>query len=291
MRFSKMHGIGNDFLFLDAVAEPAILNRKDLDEVARRMCDRHTGVGADGVIVVSEPAKAPGADVAMRIINSDGSEGGVCGNGMRCLAKLVVERGYITPDAAGALTIDIGDRRVTVTVGLGPSGQVTMATVDMGPPVLEPALIPIDESALTPVRRGPGGRYRAGHRDATFVSMGNPHMVAFIEEPVGEVNLREEGPMFEKHRAFPRRMNYHVVNVIGLEEVRVRTWERGAGLTLGCGSGACAVVVAGAASGSTARRAKVHMPGGDLDVRWDVKSGHVFMSGPVVEVFHGEWPG
>ncbi len=291
MRFTKMHGIGNDFLFLDAMAEPAILERKDLSEIALRLCNRHTGVGADGLIIVSEPAPGSGVDALMRTINSDGSEGEMCGNGLRCLAKLVVERGYVTPDERGGLTIDIGDRRVTVAVVLGPSGQVTAATVDMGPPVLEPALVPIDESALNSARRGPGGEYRVEHRDATFVSMGNPHMVAFLDEPVGGVDLRAEGPMFETHRAFPRRMNYHIVNVLGRGEVRVRTWERGAGMTLGCGSGACAVVVAGAASGRTARHARVHMPGGDLDVRWDEQSGHVLMTGPAAEVFHGEWPG
>lgn len=295
MRFIKMQGIGNDYIVLDALSEPRLAQRDDLPQLARRMSDRHNGAGSDGLIILSAPDD-PGADLAMRIINADGSEGGICGNGTRCAAKFAVDRGYVIPSPDGRLFVQCGGRLLVVTVETDAQGLIAGATVDMGEPILDLPLIPVDASRL-----GPACPARAGgiggvvdrhveHRTASFVSMGNPHMIAFIDEPVDRVDLAREGPIFERHPAFPQRINYHVVNALSAGEARVRTWERGAGPTRGCGSGACAVVVAGVATGRLDRRLLVHMPGGDLRLHWDERTNHVLMSGPAAEVFQGDWP-
>lgn len=297
MRFIKMHGIANDFLLIDGLAEPGLAARDDLPALARRMSDRHTGVGADGLIILSAPGDPREADLRMSILNSDGSDGGMCGNGLRCAAKFVVDRGYVQPSRAGELVVDCGPRTVRVRVHTEADGLVGRVTVDMGAPEFEPARIPVDVSGLARVELAPGGpqegpsEYRVGHRDAFFVSVGNPHMVSFIAEPVWEVDLEREGPGFERHPIFPQRVNYHVVNTISRREATVRTWERGAGMTLGCGTGACATVAAGAASGRLDRRVLVHMPGGDLEIEWDRGTGRLLKTGPAVEVYHGDWRG
>lgn len=295
VRFTKMHGLGNDYVFLDAFEEPRIALRDDLRELARRMSDRHTGIGSDGVIVVSAAAGGE-ADCRMRIINSDGSEGGVCGNGTRCVAKLLVERGWARP-VDGVITIDAGVRTLRVTVHLGAGGLVDSATVDMGSPEFALERVPVDASLLRAVAGAEGGKGAAAgewhveHRRAVFVSMGNPHMVCFTAEDVSKIDLAREGPAFECHPAFPARMNVHMAHVVSRTEVVARTWERGAGLTRACGSGACAIVAAGVATGRLDPMVGVHMPGGELRIAMHEASNQVYMTGPATEVFSGEWRG
>ncbi len=292
MRFIKMHGIGNDFVFLDALAEPVIAARSDLPSLARMLTDRRAGVGADGLIVLSAPPAEEGVELRMQIFNSDGSDGGICGNGARCAAKFAVDRGYVMPGAGGGLRIACGDRVLSVSVRTDQDGKVRAATIDMGEPDFDLEAIGVDPRAVELVEDSAlsAAEYGIGSRIASLVSMGNPHMVAFIDEPVEVVDLEREGAMFEQHPAFRNRVNYHVVNLISPIAVVVRTWERGTGITHGCGSGACAVAAAAIRTGRSERALTVHMVGGDLEMYWDERSGRLFMTGPAVEVFQGEWP-
>ncbi len=292
VRFIKMHGIGNDFVFLDALAEPVLAARTDLPRLARMLTDRRTGVGADGLIVLAAPPPGVDAELMMMMLNSDGSDGGMCGNGARCAAKFAVDRGYVMPGAGGGLRIAAGNRLLSVSVRTDQDGKVRAATVDMGEPAFDLKAMGVDPKAFEEVTspNGQATEYAVGSRMASMVSMGNPHMVAFIDEPVEIVDLVNEGPMFELHPAFRERMNYHIVNVISPTAVAVRTWERGVGITHGCGSGACAVAAAAIRSGRADRALTVHMVGGDIEMYWDEKSNRLFMTGPAVESFQGEWP-
>lgn len=294
MRFVKMHGIGNDYVYVDAVSVPGVAQRRDLPELARRISDRHSGVGSDGMILVCRP-RANAAHVRMRMFNADGSESEMCGNGVRCVAKFahdrlgMRQRPMRVETGRGVLKIDYTVRR----------GALVEATVDMGKPILELARIPVKESKLA--FRGVKHCWgiEAGDRGwaATFVSMGNPHAVVFengtkdfSRQGLRSLDLGAIGPSFEHHPAFPRRINVHFVAPAGRKEAMMRTWERGAGITMACGTGACAVCVAGVLTGRFARSVLLHLPGGDLRIRWDQKSGHVNMTGPAEEVFEGEWP-
>lgn len=279
MKFTKMHGLGNDFVVLDAVADAWIASRDDLPEIARTTCDRRTGVGADGLIVVEKDAIA---GHRMSIYNADGSDGGMCGNGSRCIAKLLVERGYAKPDDSGAISVALGDRLLRLKVDMDRANRVASVTVDMGPPVTDVAQLPVLTDRFDGI---------PGDHPVTFVGMGNPHLVAFMSrDDLIAVDLKRLGPVLEHHRAFPERMNIQFAHVESPSRVRVRTWERGAGATHACGSGACAVVAAGVIGGTLERRVIVDMPGGELDINWDQATGHVFMSGPAAEVFTGDWP-
>ncbi len=291
VRFTKMQGLGNDYLFLDAFAEPGIAARRDLHDLARALCDRHRGVGADGVIILSHHPD-PAADVRMRILNADGIDGGVCGNGARCAAKFVIDRGYVVPAREKPITIDAGPRTLKAVVHTNPRGLVDAATIDMGKPIFDLDRIPVDRAQVreaAPADDAKPALYKVDHRTACFVSVGNPHMVVFIEEPVDLVNLADEGPKFERHPAFPQRINYHVVNIKARGHVVMRPWERGTGMTQACATGACAVAAAGISLGFLDRKVRVEMPGGGLGVRWDDQSGDLFMTGEAVEVFTGEW--
>lgn len=287
LRFTKMHGAGNDFVCLDAVSEPALADRHDLRSLAVAMCDRRHGIGGDGLIVIG-PAAAPDADVSMRMFNADGTESAMCGNGLRCVAKYAVERGLAGSGGNGTLFVQTGAGRMKAECR-GGDGGVETVTVDMGPPRLSPREIPFDPELL---QRGAGPAYRVPAGDATyeavFVSMGNPHAVIHVDS-VAAVELAEIGPTLEHLAAFPQRMNVHFVEVAGAGEVTVRTWERGSGITGACGSGACAVCVAGVLTGRTNRELLAHLPGGDLELHWDERVDRVFMTGPAVEVFSGEW--
>jgi diaminopimelate epimerase len=297
MRFVKMHGIGNDYIYLDAFSDTGIEGRGDLAELARRMSDRHTGIGSDGLILVCRPRGD--ADVRMRMFNSDGSESEMCGNGVRCVAKFAHDR----------LGVRGGGRPMRVETGRGAlsidytanAGRLVQATVDMGEPILDVQKIPVNPEGLA-WSRGPHHGVQIGPNPdnawtATFVSMGNPHAVLFESdnEQIRSTGLRaldvaRVGPMIEHHRAFPRRINAHFVTVQSHQEATMRTWERGAGITMACGTGACAVLIAGVLTGRLERAALLHLPGGDLSIRWDEPSNHVFMTGPATDVFVGEWP-
>ncbi len=277
MRFAKLQGAGNDYIYVngleETVADPAAL--------ARRISDRHFGVGADGLILVL-PAEADG-DVRMRMFNADGSEGEMCGNGVRCLAKFARERGL-----AGADVVRVETRAGLREVHLfRDGGRIVRGSASMGRPILAPADIPVkvqgDRAVDVPITAG-------GRRlTMTCVSMGNPHAVFYVDD-VAAWPLETLGPEIERHAMFPRGINVHVVQVLGPEEVRARTWERGSGLTLACGTGASAVCVAGVLTGRTGRRLLAHVPGGDLEMTWPDDAAEVTLTGPVAEVFTGEWP-
>lgn len=278
--FAKMHGCRNDYVVVDgfrhAVPEPAAL--------ARAVADRRRGVGCDGLLLALPCEEA---DLRMRMFNPDGSEAESCGNGLRCLALFALRRGLVrgTDRLTLATPAGIVPARVEGRVGPGTGRAAADVEVDLGVPGLERAAIPM---------RGPSGRVVAEPLDldgtrveVTAVSLGNPHAVLFVDD-VEAAAVATVGPRLECDAAFPERTNVEFVQVLGPGEVRQRTWERGAGETLACGTGACAVVVAGALTGRTQRRATVHLRGGDLQVEW-AQDGHVRLRGPAEVVFEGTW--
>lgn len=296
MKFVKMHGIGNDYVYLDAVGDPALAERDDLAALAQAMSDRHTGIGADGLILVCLPTSdAASAHVRMRMFNADGSESEMCGNGVRCVAKFAHDR----------LGINANPMRVETGAGVLPiqyelvGEKLAVATVDMGEPIVELADVPVCENELAWYLED---TYCGGIESdeqiwiSTFVSMGNPHAVLFefentdlFTKGLAALDVAGIGSAIEHHRAFPNRINAHFVEVHSPSEATMRTWERGTGITLACGTGACAVCVAGVRTGQLSREVQLHLPGGDLTIRWDKPSNHVFMTGPATDSFEGVW--
>ena len=276
VRFTKMHGCGNDYVYIDAFAEstPA-----DIPALARAVSDRHTGVGGDGLILI-EPSQR--ADARMRMWNADGSRGEMCGNGVRCVAKYVYDHGIARKDA---LTIETDKGVLTLRVRVR-DGQVTGVRVNMGPPILRAGDIPTTLAGDPPVDvplECDGRTLRV-----TCVSMGNPHCVMFVDRLTDDW-VKGVGPRLERHAVFPQRVNVEFVQVISPAELSMRVWERGSGETQACGSGACAALVAGVLTGRTGREVLVHLPGGDLTLAWS-EADDVLMTGPAVEVFRGQWP-
>jgi len=276
MRFTKMHGLGNDYIFVDCfqqeVAEPA--------SVARAISNRHFGVGGDGLILILPSASA---DVRMRIFNADGSEAEMCGNGIRCLAKYAYEHGLAKTNP---MRVETACGAKDVELEVSDDDRVSSATVDMGKPAFDVAAVGAN---------GPEGRMvdhelasSAGTLAVTCVSMGNPHAVVFVND-VAAVPLERVGPEICAHRLFPGGINVHFVQIDSPTEVTVRTWERGSGATLACGTGASAVCVAGSITGRTRRKLTAHVPGGDLRIEWRPSDDHVLLTGPAEEVFTGEW--
>jgi diaminopimelate epimerase len=278
MKFTKMQGAGNDYVYVDCFAQPT---PGDVEQLARDVSDRHFGVGGDGLILI---CPVEGADAEMRMYNADGSYSEMCGNGIRCVAKYVYDHGIAQRDV---LRIASGGRIFELQLTLA-GGKVDRVRVDMGEPILKSADIPTTLPGDPPI----GSPLAVGDRvlAVTCASMGNPHCVTFVEELSDEL-VRGIGPLVEKHAAFPRRVNVEFVQVLDRETVRQRTWERGSGETLACGTGACAVCVAGVLSGRTDRRVTVKLLGGDLQLEWNEADNHVYMTGPAVEVFSGEWVG
>lgn len=292
IHFTKMHGIGNDYLFLDAYGRPPLAERRDLPELAVRMSNRTEGVGADGIILIAPPTvsgRARGAGARMRMFNADGSEGEMCGNGVRCVAKYLVDRS-LAPAPGGVVNIETGAGVLRIQTH-AENGRVTGATVDMGEPILDVERVPADVSRLEQVgRRGAIAEWLVNDTLGLLVSMGNPHLVSFFDHCPGETYLQRIGPELERHPAFPNRMNVHLACVNSRRDVSMMTWERGSGQTRACGTGACAVLVAGALTDRCDREATIHLPGGDIDISWDHATNHVFMTGPAEEVFSGTWP-
>ncbi len=282
IRFTKMHGLGNDYIYVDAFHDPV---PDDPAEAARQMSDRHFGIGADGLILI-EPSAA--ADARMRMFNADGSEAEMCGNGIRCVAKYLYDHGICRRPT---LRIETGRGILALELEVA-EGAVERVRVDMGKPVLDPAGIPTTllgtsrpREAIVDMPLEIAGRTL----HVTCVSMGNPHCVAFVDELSDELVLGL-GPRIETDPRFPRRVNVEFVKILAPDEVRLRVWERGSGETWACGTGASAVCVAGVLSGRTMRRVLVHLRGGDLELQW-ADDDHVYMTGPAVEVFSGEWHG
>ena len=278
MQFTKLHGTGNDFIAVDGREI-----ERDWGALARRICDRHFGVGADGLLVAAVSQRA---DVRMRIFNSDGSEAEISGNGMRCLVRFAADNGIATPkDGEMSVETGAGVSRVTVNAS---GGHVIAVRQSMGKPRLDPREIPVAIEAPPPIREY--ALEAAGRTiSITPVSMGNPHAIHFQDAPVADYPLRDVGPEVEHHRLFPHRTNFEVVRMLGPGRAEMRVWERGVGETLSCGSGASAVMVAARLLGHAGSSLELRVPGGTLDLAWD-GAGDVVLSGPVAEVFRGTWP-
>jgi len=298
MKFTKMHGIGNDYVYVDCFSQPA---PADPSTLAQRISDRHFGVGGDGLILIC-PSEV--ADARMRMFNADGSEAEMCGNGVRCVAKYVYDHGI-----AMEPTLKIQTGRGVLTLDLeAAGGKVERVRVDMGEPILEAAKIPANISgvgdhqtvlncALESVLPDGSDDFFFRKTDKygldprfTCVSMGNPHLVLYCQQAPERHETINAGAQLEKLPAFPNRINAHFVQIHSRTEVTMRTWERGSGITLACGTGASAVCVAGVLTGRTYRKILAHLPGGDLELEWNETDNHVYMTGPATEVFSGEWP-
>ncbi|MBA4107874.1 MAG: diaminopimelate epimerase [Pirellula sp.] len=278
MLFTKMQGAGNDYIYVDCFSQPI---PSDPAALARAVSDRHFGIGADGLILI---CPADGADAEMRMFNADGSYSEMCGNGIRCVAKFVHDHGIAVRDQ---LRITSAGKPFLLDLELR-AGKVERVRVDMGEPILASSQIPTTLPGDPPVD-APfeiAGRTLA----VTCVSMGNPHCVTYVDSATDELVLGV-GPKIETDPRFPKRTNVEFIEVLNRETVRQRTWERGSGETLACGTGACAVCVAGVLTGRTDRRITSKLLGGDLQLEWDEATNHVFMTGPATEVFTGQWPG
>lgn len=290
MKFTKMQGIGNDYVYVDCFNEKV----EQPQELARIISDRHFGVGGDGLILITPSKKA---DVRMRIFNADGSEAEMCGNGIRCVAKYTYEHklaalggsfavpGQVTFPAS--LKIETGNGVLTVGLLTDDTDTVTQVCVNMGEPVLTPKEIPV---------KLPGKKIVdypieiSGQKLLmTCISMGNPHAVFFCDN-VTQVELEKIGPVIEHQPVFPNRINVHFVQINSPDDFTMRTWERGSGVTLACGTGACACCVAAVLAKGQQRVCTAHLPGGDLSLNWSQKDNCVYMTGPAVEVFQGTWP-
>ena len=272
LRFTKMHGIGNDYVYVDCFSQSVV----DPAALSRRVSPRRTGVGADGLILICPSTPA---DCRMEMYNADGSRGEMCGNGIRCVGKFVYDHGLVRRNPLQVET-DAGIKVLRLHLA---DSQVATVTVDMGIPILDGPRIPV--TAPGRVVNAPlqvdDHTYRV-----TCVSMGNPHCVVFCDEVDG-LPLAEIGPHFEYHPFFPQRVNTEFVQLLSRDELRMRVWERGSGETAACGTGACAAVVAAVLNDKANRRAVVHLNGGDLSVEWGADD-HVFLTGPAEEVFNGE---
>ena len=277
--FVKMHGTGNDFILLDARTL-----QQDWPALAVKMCDRHFGIGGDGILLVAPSAKA---DFLMRMFNPDGSESEMCGNGVRCFAKYVMDSGLL-PAKRSQMTVDTLAGVLPLTATLGTDGLVRRIRVGMGTPCFTPKDIPVAADGAARIVDHPlqvaGDTFHV-----TCLSMGNPHAVAFLDQSVDQVPLEAVGPLVEHHPFFPRRVNFEIVNVIDRAHLKMRVWERGAGLTLSCGSGACAVAVAAQIKGLAGPTVDIDLPGGTLRLEWD-GMGQVWLEGPAELVFRGQWP-
>ncbi len=281
-----MEATGNDFVILESGD-----TERQWAKFAVALCDRHYGVGADGLILV---LPASGADARMRMFNPDGSEAEMCGNGLRCFAKYILSRSPADSNSKElAIETKAGIKKVTP---MWEGEELKKVKIDMGKPVFSPARIPVvikaDKSTkryTAPVMDFP---IMIGKRKLSmaFLSMGNPHAVCFLREPVDKFPLGLIGPRVENHDTFPKRINFEIANVISQKKLKARVWERGAGVTLSCGTGACAIAVAAILHGYTDTLVEVELPGGSLEVEWNGKD-EVFMSGPANLVFKGEWLG
>ena len=274
MKFTKMQGIGNDYVYVNCFQE----NIENPSEVSRRISDRHFGIGSDGLILIKPSEKA---DFEMEMYNADGSQGAMCGNGMRCVGKYVYDYG-LTDKTRISVDTKSGIKYLDLTVE---NKKVKLVRVNMGAPVLEPKSIPMVYEGERVISQP----FNVGQDiyEITAVSMGNPHAVVYMEN-VKNLPLEEIGPKFEKHPAFPESVNTEFVRVIDRRTVEMRVWERGSGETLACGTGACAVAVASVLNGYTEDEVMVRLLGGDLKIFWDRTENLVYMTGPAEVVFEGE---
>jgi len=291
MKFTKMQGIGNDYVYVNCFEQH--LDRPK--QLATAVSDRHFGIGSDGLILICPSKKA---DVRMRIFNADGSEAEMCGNGIRCVAKYAYEHKlaraggkFTVPGQApcpASLKIETGKGVLTVGLITDKKNKVIKVCVNMGQPILAAEDIPVNLPVKEVIEQPMQFENRAFVM--TCVSMGNPHAV-FFRDDLASVELEKIGPAIEKHSIFPNRVNVHFVRIDNPGDFTMRTWERGSGITLGCGSGACACFAAAVLTGRCQRQCRAHLPGGDLDLTWSQSDNCVYMTGAAVEVFEGTWPG
>jgi diaminopimelate epimerase len=291
MKFSKLQATGNDFIMVAARTREG-----EWSKLARAMCDRHFGVGADGLILVQDSTSA---DLKMRIFNSDGSEAEVSGNGLRCFAKYAIEKGLSgkmsSREEQGNCSLAIetlsGIRKVKAYIS---GNKVNRVEVNMGLPQFQPEQIPLKVKVDIPIASGPILDYPlvidGKELTLALLSMGNPHAVSFSSRPIADFPLAETGPKVERHPMFPQRTNFEVARVLGRGKIEARVWERGVGETLACGSGACAIAVAAQLLNYVETQVDIMLKGGTLTVSWD-RVGEVLLTGPVEEVFTGEWLG
>lgn len=283
LKFTKMHGLGNDYIYMYTAelgdeGEPAWCSDKELvGAIARLLSNRHFGIGSDGLVLIRPSADA---DIMMDMYNSDGSRGLMCGNAIRCVARYVYERGHVGKTDMMIETLS-GNKMLELTLS---EGQVSSVTVDMGNPEFSPAAIPVDwqDEAMINTKMDVDGDIW----QATAVSMGNPHVVVFVDDPE-QLELEKIGPKFEHHHLFPQRINTEFVQVIDPAHLRMRVWERGSGETMACGTGSCASLAAAYVNGFCGREAVVSLNGGDLYIRWHEMNDHIYMTGPASFVFDG----
>jgi len=278
LNFIKMHGLGNDFIMVEDLKEK--LSEQLLSKLAVELCDRKFGIGADGLVLILPSTKA---DIRMRIFNPDGSEPEMCGNAIRCFGKLAWEEGLVTKTNITVETL-AGIIKPQLTLK---GDDIEAIRVDMGEPILKRENIPMSGPGTSPViaeeitiNSGQGFKF-------TAVSMGNPHCIIFVDD-VEDVPLIQWGPELEKHNLFPRKTNVEFVQVLTPEHVKMRVWERGAGETLACGTGACATAVASILNDKTGRKVKVSLAHGDLDIEWSEDDNRIYMTGPATKVFTGQ---
>lgn len=274
MKFTKMQGIGNDYVYVNCFEETI----ENPSRVAQLISDRHFGIGSDGLILIC-PSEM--ADCRMDMYNADGSQSQMCGNGVRCVGKYIHDKGLTSKTT---VTVETLGGIKTLSLHLK-NGTVEAVTVDMGAPILSPAEIPVAGEGSTFIDQPVTVAGQVVH--VTAVSMGNPHAVVFVED-TDALPLSEIGPAYENHPIFPERTNTEFIQVLDKQNLKMRVWERGSGETLACGTGACASLVAAVLTGKTDREATLHLLGGDLKIRWDEQDGHVYMTGPAAFVFDGE---
>ncbi len=274
IKFTKMHGLGNDYVYIDAINQK-IENRSEL---AKYVSDRHFGIGSDGLILICESKVA---DFRMQMFNSDGTEAEMCGNGIRCVGKFVYDKGMTQKETITVETL-AGIKTLKFTIK---ENKVEKVRVDMGEPIFEPTRIPVI-SEQKPVRNL---EIKVDDRKFTFtaVSMGNPHAITFIDENVKDFDIHKYGKIVEIDKAFPKKTNVEFINIIDKNNIKMRVWERGAGETLACGTGACASAVASCINGYTDRNVNVELLGGNLEIEWNEQDNHVYMTGPATTVFEG----
>ena len=275
LKFTKMHGLGNDYVYMEKQAEQIA----EMSKIARKISDRHFGVGSDGLILI---CSSEVADFKMQMFNSDGSEAEMCGNGIRCVGKFVYDKGLTNKTTISIETL----AGIKVLEMQEEQGKIKLVKVDMGEPILEPERIPVksEEYPVTNLK------LNAENREFVFscVSMGNPHAITFIKEDVNTFDICKYGKILENDDVFPNRANIEFVNILDEKTLKMRVWERGAGETLACGTGACGVAVAAILNNYTQRKVTVKLLGGDLEIEWNKEDNHVYMTGPATTVFEGQ---
>lgn len=287
MVFTKMEGIGNDYIYVDCTKEEP----SNPVELAIKLSDRHFGIGSDGLILIK---KSDRADFFMDMYNADGSRGKMCGNGIRCVGKYVYDNG-LTSDTEVAIDTLSGVKHLKLH--LGDDGKVATVSVDMGAPILKALDVPVDitqflSTNLTNEDTVIAQKLSVNDKlyDVTCVSMGNPHAIVYLDdsEDISKLEIEKIGPLFENHPAFPERINTEFIQVVDRDNLKMRVWERGSGETLACGTGACASLVASVLNGYCNERATLHLIGGDLNIFWDRENNTVMLDGPATTVFTGE---